>query len=98
MTARVGAPELRQPVRLIDPDGCIEAQTLSPDAHVALYYELVLSGQEGLVELVLGFRDASGELRMRSRREPSNYLCLPVDAVPSSGPRPAHEDAARSCS
>jgi len=34
----------------------------------------VLRGQEGLVELVLGFRDADGELRMRSRRERSNYL------------------------
>jgi len=36
MTARVGAPELRQPVQVIDRDGCIEAQTLSPDGHVAL--------------------------------------------------------------
>jgi hypothetical protein len=74
MTMRTGAPELRQPVQLIDRDGCIEAQTLSPDAHVALYCELVLSGQEGLVELVLGFRESDGELRMRSRRQPANYV------------------------
>lgn len=74
MTVRIGAPELRQPVQLIDRDGCIEAQALSPDGHVALYCELVLAGQEGLVELVLGFRDVSGELRMRSRRDAANYL------------------------
>jgi hypothetical protein len=74
MTARVGAPELRQPAQVVDRDGCIEAQTLSPDGHVALYCELVLRGQEGLIELVLGFRGSGGELRMRSRREPANYL------------------------
>jgi PPOX class probable F420-dependent enzyme len=74
MTVRIGAPEVRQPVQLIDRDGCIEAQTLSPDGHVALYCELVLGGQEGLIELVLGYRDPAGELRMRSRREPANYL------------------------
>jgi hypothetical protein len=98
MTARVGAPELRQPVRLIDPDGCIEAQTLSPDAHVALYYELVLSGHRrvwsswcsGSATRV----GSCGCARAASRRT----TCLPVAAVPSSGPRPAHEDAARSCS
>jgi hypothetical protein len=71
---RIGAPELRQPAQLVDRDGAIEAVTLSPDGHIALYCELVLRGQEGLVELVLGFRDADGELWMRSRREPANYL------------------------
>ena len=34
----------------------------------------MLGGQEGLVELVLGFRASDGELRMRSRSERSNYL------------------------
>ena len=78
MRARIGAPELRRPVQVVDRDGSIEAMTLSPDGHVALYCELVLGGQEGLIELVLGYRDPAGELRMRSRRERANYL--PADA------------------
>jgi RepB DNA-primase from phage plasmid len=72
--ARIGAPELRRPVQVVDRDGSIEATTLSPDGHVALYCEVVLGGQEGLIELVLGYRDGNGELRMRSRRERANYL------------------------
>jgi hypothetical protein len=72
--AKAGAPELRRPVQVVGRDGGMEALTLDPDGHVALYAELVLQGQEGLVELVLGFRDRDGELRMRSRRERSNYL------------------------
>jgi len=58
-------------------NGAVEALTLSPDGHVALYCEFVLAGQEGLVELVRGYRNGDGELRMRSRREPGNYLPAP---------------------
>jgi hypothetical protein len=34
--ARIGAPELRRPVQVVDRDGSTEAMTLSPDGHVAL--------------------------------------------------------------
>ena len=72
----VGAPELRRPVQLVDRHGCLEAQALDPDGHVALYLELVLQGQRGLVELVRATRDREGQLRMRSRRDPAAYLEL----------------------
>jgi hypothetical protein len=79
VSVATGAPELRRPARVVGRDGAVEALTLSPDGHVALYCELVLAGQEGLVELVRGYRDPGGELRMRSRREPANYL--PAEAA-----------------
>jgi hypothetical protein len=71
-----GAPELRQPARLVDPQGSIEAIALAPDGHAALFVEFVLQGQRGLVELVRATRDRDGQLRMRSRRDPENYLEL----------------------
>jgi hypothetical protein len=43
--ARIGAPELRRPVQVVDHDGSVEAMAFSPDGHVALYCELVLGGQ-----------------------------------------------------
>src|SRR5215210_7106180 len=69
-----GAPELRRPVQLVDPQGSIEAVALAPDGHAALYVEFVLQGQRGLVELVRASRDREGQLRMRSRRDPANYV------------------------
>jgi hypothetical protein len=71
-----GAPELRRSVQVVDRQGSIEATALDPDGHAALYVELVLQGQRGLVELVRATRDRDGQLQMRSRRDPANYVDL----------------------
>jgi RepB DNA-primase from phage plasmid len=71
-----GSSELRRPVQVVDRQGSIEALALDPDGHAALFVELVLRGQRGLVELARGIRDRGGQLRMRSRREPANYVEL----------------------
>lgn len=63
-------------MQLVDGRGTIRAQTLDPNGHAALYLDVVLSGQRGLAELVRGSRDSDGQLRMRSRREPQNYVDL----------------------
>jgi len=62
------------PALLVDPDGGSRLDTLSPDAQVALFSELVHRGQRGLIEVVRASRDAEGQLRMRSRRDPGSYL------------------------
>ena len=65
---------LAAPSQLVDPDGSVRLEALSPDAQVALYARLVHRGQHGLVEVVRATRRADGQLRMRSRRDPRGYL------------------------
>jgi hypothetical protein len=65
---------LAAPSQLVEPDGSVRLEALSPDAQVALYARVVHRGQHGLVELVRATRRADGQLRMRSRRDPRGYL------------------------
>jgi hypothetical protein len=73
--ARQGSPSgLTAAAQLVDPDGSVHHETLSADAQVAWYSRIVHAGQSGLVEVVRASRQADGQLRMRSRREPRHYL------------------------
>jgi hypothetical protein len=68
------ASGLAAPAQLVDPDGSVRLETLSADAQVAWYSRIVHAGQGGLVEVVRATRQADGQLRMRSRRDPRHYL------------------------
>jgi hypothetical protein len=73
--ARRGSPSgLAAAAQLVDPDGSVRHEALSADAQVAWYSRIVHSGQDGLVEVVRATRQADGQLRMRSRRDPRHYL------------------------
>jgi RepB DNA-primase from phage plasmid len=72
--ASQGSRGLAAPAQLVDPDGSVRLEALSPDAQVALYARIVHRGQHGLVELVRATRRADGQLRMRSRHDPRAYL------------------------
>jgi hypothetical protein len=78
MNARAGgrrsANGLAAPAQLVDPDGSVRLEALSADAQVAWYSRIVHAGQAGLVEVVRATRQADGQLRMRSRRDPRHYL------------------------
>jgi hypothetical protein len=73
--ARQGSPSgLAAAAQLFDPDGSVRHEALSADAQVAWYSRIVHVGQSGLVEVVRATRQANGQLRMRSRRDPRHYL------------------------
>jgi RepB DNA-primase from phage plasmid len=72
--ARSRAGGLAAPSQLVEPDGSVRLEPLSPDAQVALYARIVHRGQHGLVEVVCAIRRSDGQLRMRSRRDPRAYL------------------------
>jgi hypothetical protein len=71
---RVPGFELRKATRLIDSNGSVRTVTLPADTQTAMWCEAVLTGQRGLIEVVRATRDADGQLRMRSRRDPAGYL------------------------
>jgi hypothetical protein len=71
---RRSASGLAAPAQLVDPDGSVRHEALSADAQVAWYSRIVHAGQDGLVEVVRATRQADGQLRMRSRRDPRHYL------------------------
>ena len=80
--------ELARPVTLIDRDGSRRSARLLADEQTALWCEVVLAGQDGLVEVVRATRNADGALRMRSRRDPSGYIdCALLHAVVSLAAR-----------
>jgi hypothetical protein len=77
MSARGGrrsAKGLDATAQLVDPDGSVRHEALSADAQVAWYSRIVHARQDGLVEVVRATRQADGQLRMRSRRDPRHYL------------------------
>jgi hypothetical protein len=71
---RRSANGLDAAAQLVDPDGSVRLEALSADAQVAWYSRIVHAGQDGLVEVVRAARQADGQLRMRSRRDPRHYL------------------------
>lgn len=80
--------ELSRPVALIDRDGSRRSARLSADEQTALWCDVVLSGQAGLVEVVRASRGPDGQLRMRSRRDPAGFIdCATPHAVVSLAAR-----------
>lgn len=71
---RASPSGLAAAAQLVDPDGSVRHEALSADAQVAWYSRIVHAGQDGLVEVVRATRQADGQLRMRSRRDPRHYL------------------------